>query len=132
MPFLEGLTAVDLMLNFQNNVHFAAYQDMSEEKSQEITYQGAFGTDGPVLRRKRKADTGTVTFTAVLLRAGAAAGMNKMATFEAMQDFQTQCKTGGETITYLNCDWTRVTKRSTLDQVTIDGDISVPGYSGPK
>jgi hypothetical protein len=132
MAFLEGLTAVDLGLDFQNGQHFAAYQDMSEEKSQEITYQGAFGTDGPVLRRKRKADTGTLTFTAILLKAGAAAGMNNMKTMESMEDFQAQAKTGGEITTYLNCDWTRLTKRSTIDQVSLDADISIPGYAGPK
>lgn len=132
MAFLEGLTAVDLGLNFKNGQHYAAYQDMSEEVNQEVTYQGAFGTDGPVLRRKRKADTGTLTFTAVLLKQGVAAGMNDIGTLQAMEDFQAQCKVGTDTVTYLNCNWTRITRRSTLDQVTIDADISIPGYSGPK
>jgi hypothetical protein len=105
---------------------------MTEESGQEVTYQGAFGTDGPVLRRKRKADTGTLTFTAVILKKGAAAGMNDIKTLQAMEDFQVQCKVGDDTITYPNCNWTRITRRSTIDQVTIDADISVPGYTGPK
>jgi hypothetical protein len=132
LAFLEGLTAVDLGLDLQNGKHFAAYQDMSEEKAQEITYQGAFGTDGPVLRRKRKADTGTLTFTSVLLRSGASAGMNDEDTLEQMEDFQCQTKRGPKTKTYLNCNWSRITIRSTLDQVTLDSDISVPGYNGPR
>lgn len=132
MAFLEGLTAVDLGLDFENGKHFAAYQDMSEESTQEITYQGAFGTDGPVLRRLRKSDTGTVTFTAVLLKAGAAAGMNDEDVLMSMKDFQIQAKRGSKTKTYLNCNWARVTIRSGLDQVTLDADISIPGYSGPK
>lgn len=132
MAFLEGLTAVDFGLDFKNGQHFSAYQDMSEEIQQEITYQGAFGTDGPVLRRKRKADAGTVTFTAVLLKKGVASGMNDMKTMAALDDFQTACKTGGEVTTYLNCDWTRLTKRATLDQCTLDADITIPGYSGVK
>jgi len=132
MAFLEGLTAVDLGLSFENGLHYSAYQDMSEETNQEVTYQGAFGTDGPVLRRKRKADTGTLTFTAVILKAGAAAGMNDEVKLSSMEDFQAQTKRGNKTTTYLNCNWTRITIRSTLDQVTLDCDISIPGYSGPK
>jgi hypothetical protein len=132
VAFLEGLTAVDLGLTFENGKHFAAYQDMSEEVNQEVTYQGAFGTDGPVLRRKRKADTGTLTFTAVILKKGAQAGMNDINTLQSMSDFQAQCKVGDDHVTYLNCNWTRITRRSTLDQVTIDADISIPGYAGPK
>jgi len=132
LAFLEGLTAVDLGLSFENNLHYSAYQDMSEEVNQEVTYQGAFGTDGPVLRRKRKADTGTLTFTAVILKAGAAAGMNDIKILQGMSDFQARCKVGGDTVTYLNCNWTRITRRSTLDQVTIDADISIPGYAGPR
>jgi len=132
LAFLEGITAVDLNLWFTNGVHYAAYQDMSEEVNQEVTYQGAFGTDGPVLRRKRKADTGTLTFTAVILKAGQTAGMNDIRVLQAMSDFMATCRVGGDTITYLNCNWTRITRRSTLDQCTIDADISIPGYSGPK
>ena len=53
MAWLEGLTAPDLDISFENGKHFAAVQEMSEEFRQEVTYQGAFGNDGPVLRRIR-------------------------------------------------------------------------------
>lgn len=132
MAWLEGLTAVDLGIDFQNGQHFAAVQDMTEETRQEITYQGAFGTDGPVLRRKRKADEGTISFTAVILKDGASAGMNDEEVLLTMQDFQVQCKRGKRVVTYASCNWTRVSVRSTLDQVTLDADISVPGYQGIK
>jgi hypothetical protein len=132
LAWLEGLTAVDLDITFQNGVHFAATQEMTEEQRQEITYQGAFGTDGPVLRRLRKADEGTVSFTAVLLRKGAAAGMLDEDLMKGMKDFQVQCKRGQKHATYLGCNWNRLSIRSTLDQCTIDMDISVPGYTGFK
>lgn len=130
MAWLEGITAVDLGITFESGKHFAAVQEMTEEVRQEITYQGAFGTDGPVLRRLRKADEGTVSFTAVILKAGAAAGLNDEATLMTMKDFQVQCKRGNRVATYAGCNWSRIAIRSTLDQATLDCDISVPGYSG--
>ena len=49
MPWLEALNAPDLGI-FINGEDFAATQDMSEETRQEVTYMGAFGSEGPVLR----------------------------------------------------------------------------------
>jgi hypothetical protein len=132
MAWLEGLTAVNLNLEFEGGVHFTATQEMTEELRQEITYQGAFGTDGPVLRRLRKADEGTVSFSAILLKAGQAAGMNDEKTLLAMKDFEVKCTRGSRTATYTGCNWNRISMRSTLDQVTIDADISIPGYVGIK
>ena len=51
MGWLAGITAPDLDITFEANKHFTAVQEMSEEVRQEITYQGAFGYNGPVLRR---------------------------------------------------------------------------------
>ena len=132
MAWLEGITAVDMDIFFAAGKHFAAVQEMTEEVRQEITYQGAFGTDGPALRRLRRADEGTVSFTAVILKAGAAAGMNNEVTLLGMRDFQIQCKRGTHTATYDGCNWSRIAIRSTLDQATLDCDISIPGYQGVK
>ena len=71
MAWLKGLSAVDLGISFVNGKHFAATQEMTEETRQEVAFQGAFGTDGPVLRRIRPADEGTISFNAVLLAEGA-------------------------------------------------------------
>jgi hypothetical protein len=130
LAWLEGLTAPDLGIEFANGREFAAVQEMTEEQRQEITYQGAFGTDGPVLRRKRRADEGTVTFTAVLLKKGVAGKMNNEATLLAMEDFEVLVRKDADTNRYSGCNWSRISIRSTLDQVTIDADISIPGYTG--
>lgn len=131
MAWLQGMTAKDLNIHFENNLHFAATQEMTEETRQEIAYQGAFGTDGPVLRRVRPSDEGTISFTAVLLKEGAAAGMNDEAKLKGMRDFEVTCTRGGFLMTYTGCNWNRISIRSTLDQVTLDADISVPGYQPP-
>lgn len=131
MAWLEGLTAPDLDIAFDNGEHFAAVQEMSEEFRQEVTYQGAFGNDGPVLRRIRNADEGTVSFSAILLRSGAAAGMNDESVLRSMRDFDVQVNRGDRVVTYRGCNWNRISIRSTLDSVTLDCDLSVPGYAIP-
>jgi len=128
MAFLEGLSAKDLGI-FLANKHFAAVQDMTEEMTQEITWRGGFGSDGPILRTIRNADENTVRFTAVLLRAGAAAGLNDEEVLRSMRDFDVQVKRGTRTVTYRNCNWRRISINSTLEQVTLDCDISIPGYT---
>jgi hypothetical protein len=131
MAWLEGLTAVDLGISFENGKHFAATQEMTEEFRQEVAFQGAFGTDGPVLRRVRPADEGTVTFTAVLLKSGVT-GSNKMndeQLLKSMRDFDVQVSRGSQVRTYRGANWNRISIRSTLDQVTLDCDISIPGFS---
>jgi len=131
MAWLEGLTAVDLGISFTQGKEFAATQDMTEEFRQNVTYQGAFGTDGPVLRRVQNADEGTVSFSCVLLKAGVAAKMNDESWLLQMRDFNVYTKRGNAQRTYTGCNWNRISIRSTLDNVTLDADISIPGYSAP-
>jgi hypothetical protein len=128
MAWLKGLTAVNLGIEFANGRDFATTQEMSEEFRQEITYQGAFGTDGPVLRRLRNADEGSVTFSAILLETGVQGKMNDEVTLKSMKDFDVHVRRGSRNETYKGCNWSRISIRSTLDQVTLDADISVPGY----
>lgn len=131
MAWLKGITAPDLDISFENGKHFAAVQEMTEEFRQEITYQGAFGTDGPVLRRIRSADEATVSFTAILLKEGAASRMNDESLLKSMRDFDVQVVRGDELRTYRGCNWNRLSIRSTLDQVSLDVDMSIPGYVAP-
>lgn len=131
MPWLQALTAADLGIEFENGRDFAATQEMTEETRQEVSYQGAFGTDGPVLRRLRPADEGTISFSVILLKGGTAAHMNSEVALRAMQDFEVKTIRGSHIKTYLGCNWNRISIRSTLDQVTLDADISVPGYAEP-
>jgi hypothetical protein len=128
MAWLEGLTAVDLGISFRVNEHFAATQEMTEEFRQEVSYQGAFGTDGPVLRRVRPADEATVTGSVILLKDGAAAGMNDEDTLKTWRDFEVQTKRGNKYHTYRGANWSRISVRSTQDNVTLDFDITIPGY----
>jgi hypothetical protein len=127
LAWLEALNAPDLGI-FLNGKDYSATQEMSEEFRQEISYQGAFGTDGPVLRNIRMADEGSVTFSAILLKRGAARGLNDEDLLRSMRDFEIQVRRGPVTKTYVGCNWTRISIRSTMDQVTLDADISVPGY----
>lgn len=132
MSWLAGITAVDLGISFAAGKDFAATQEMSEEFRQEVQYQGAFGTDGPVLRRVRPADEGTVSFSAILLKDGVANKMNDENLLKQMRDFEVQTVRGSVVQTYSGCNWNRISVRSTLDQVTLDADISIPGYSPPQ
>jgi hypothetical protein len=131
MAWLQGLTAVDLGVSFEQGREFAATQDMTEEFRQNVTYQGAFGTDGPVLRRVQAADEGTFSFSAVLLKAGVASKMNDEAFLLSIRDFEVQVKRGSVVRTYPGCNWNRISIRSTLENVTLDCDVSIPGYSSP-
>jgi hypothetical protein len=131
MAWLEGLTAVDLGISFENGKDFSATQEMSEELRQEVAYQGAFGTDGPVLRRIRPADEGTISFSVILLKQGVSNQMNNEALLKQMRDFDIQTKRGNLITTYRGCNWNRISVRSTLDQVTLDCDVSIPGYAAP-
>lgn len=130
--FLEALNAPDLGL-FLNGQDFTATQDMSEEMRQEVTYAGGFGVDGPILRHVRNADEGTLTFSAILLKNGVAGGLNSEKLLRTMRDFEVVTRRGdgpdGRTV-YRSCNWTRISVRSALNQVTLDCDISVPGYTG--
>jgi len=131
VAWLQGLTAVDLGISFAAGKEFAATQEMTEEFRQEVAYQGAFGTDGPVLRRVRPSDEGTVSFSVILLKDGVANKMNDEDFLKQITDFDIQTKRGDSLHTYKGCNWNRISIRSTLDQVTLDADVSIPGWSGP-
>jgi hypothetical protein len=128
MALLEGISAPDLGL-FIAGEDFAATTDMTEEFGQNVTYNGAFGSDGPVLRQVRNADENTLSFTVILLKNGIAKGMNNEDDIRALRDFNIITKRGNKLTTYTDCNWTRVTVTSGLDQVTMSCDISVPGFS---
>jgi len=72
-----------------------------------------------------------VTFQAILLQDGVAGGMNDESVLKQMRDFDIQTVRGDSVFTYRGCNWTRITVRSTLDQVTLDADVSIPGYAAP-
>lgn len=127
MAWLEALNAPDLGI-FIAGEDFAATQDMTEEFRQEIRFQGAFGTDGPVLRSVRHADEDQVTFSAVLLKRGAARGLNDETTVKTLRDFEVMTRRGDTTNVYRGCNWSRIAINSTQDQVTLSMDISIPGY----
>ena len=131
MGWLAGITAVDLDIKFEAGKHFTAVQEMTEETRQEVTYQGAFRHDGPVLRRKRPADEGTVSFSVVLLKGGISGEMNNEDLLKTMEDFDITTIRGNHTQTYRGCNWNRISIRSTLDQCVLDADVSVPGYDAP-
>jgi hypothetical protein len=131
LAWLQGLTAVDLGISFENGRDFAATQEMTEEFRQRVSYNGAFGTDGPVLRRVQADDEGTVSFSALLLKAGAGNHMNDETFLRSMRDFDVQVVRGSAVRTYRGCNWNRISIRSTQDSVTLDCDISVPGYVSP-
>jgi hypothetical protein len=64
--WLEALSPNDLQIYVAGN-HFAATQTMDEETRREVTFGGAFGTDGPVFRRVRNADESTLGFSAIIM-----------------------------------------------------------------
>lgn len=128
--FLEGLNAVDLGLLI-NGEDFAVTTDMTETFNQTVTYFSGFGTDGPLGRNVRISDSGEVSFTCTLLKSGVAKGMNDEKKLLKMRDFELITKRGDGTnsrTVYQNCNWTSVTVRSSIDTVTLDAAISVPGF----
>lgn len=131
MGWLAGITAVDLDIKFEAGKHFTAVQEMTEEFRQEVQYQGAFRHDGPVLRRKRRADEATLSFSCILLKSGISGEMNNEDLLKDMEDFEITTIRGNSTQTYKGCNWNRISIRSTLDQCTLDADVSVPGYAAP-
>jgi hypothetical protein len=47
---------------------------------------------------------------------------------KSMRDFEVQTKRGDVYHTYRGANWASITIRSTQDNVTIDGSITIPGY----
>ncbi len=133
MPrFLEALNAPDLGIVIAGN-HYAATQTMDEEHRQVINYNGAFGSLGPVCRAVRKADDSTVSFSAILLKPGQDAGMDDEEWMLSLKSFQIAARRGSsgqpsDWHVYDQCAWNSVRVASTLEQVTLSADFSVPGY----
>lgn len=127
MAWLEALNAPDLGI-FIAGEDFAATQDMSEEFRQEVSFNGGFGVDGPIIRNVRQADEDQVSFSAILLKRGVAGGMNDEDRLRTMRDFEVMTRRGTHRRVYRGCNWTRININSTRDQVTLSCDISVPGY----
>jgi hypothetical protein len=125
--FLEAISAGDLGV-FVAGEDFIAVQSMREHYRQEITYRSAFGASHPTIRNKRAADENTVSFSFILLKQGVARGLNSYVTLRKMSDFEVQTKKGSIVETYVGCNWTDIDIDSGLDAVTVNVDISMPGF----
>lgn len=128
MAWLEALNAPDLGI-FIAGEDFAATQDMTEEFRQEVRFGGAFGVDGPVLRTVRAADEDEVTFSAILLKRGVARGMNDEKRLKSLRDFEVMTRRGDLRNVYRGCNWTLIRVNSGQDQVMLNCNISVPGFT---
>jgi hypothetical protein len=133
--WLEALNAPDLGIVVAGN-HYAATQTMDEEHRQEIRFNGGFGSEGPICRAVRKADESALSFSAILLKPGQNAGMDDETFMLALKNFRIACRRGSsgqptDWHVYDNCAWATVRVSSTLDQVTLNADFSVPGYEPP-
>lgn len=134
--WLEAMNAPDLGIVIAGN-HFAMTQTMDEEHRQEVRFMGAFGSDGPVARSQRRADENLVSFSAILLKPGQEAGMDDERWMLELKSFRIACRRGStgnpsDWHVYDNCAWNTVRVNSTLDQVTLNADFSVPGYRPPR
>jgi hypothetical protein len=130
--WLEAMNAPDLGIVIAGN-HYAATQTMDEEHRQTVAYNGAFGSDGPVTRSVRRADDATVSFSAILLKPGQNAGMDDETFMLGLHSFQISCRRGSsgqpsDWHVYDQCAWNTIHVASTLDQVTLTTDFSVPGF----
>lgn len=132
MSWLEAMNAPDLEIMIAGN-HFASTQSMDEEHRQTVNYNGAFGSDGPVSRSVRRADDSTVSFSAIVLKPGQGAGMDNENIMLGLKSFRIATRRGPDSPpswhVYEDCAWNTVHVASTLDQVTITSDMSVPGWS---
>lgn len=127
MAWLEALNAPDLGI-FVAGEDFAATQTMDEEFRQEVRFQGAFGTDGPVLRTVRGADENSLSMSAILLKQGVARGLADEDDLREQRDFEVLVRRGTKNKVYRGVNWTTIRISSTLDQVTLSADFSVPGF----
>lgn len=125
--FLEAISAGDLGI-FANREDFMAVQSMRERYRQEIGYRGSFGQNHPNIRLKRAADEITISFSFVLLKAGVQRGLNNYQTFRQLSDFEIQTKKGSIFETYVGCNWSDIDIDSGQEAVTVNIDISAPGF----
>lgn len=124
--FLEAISAGDLGV-FVNQQDFVAVQSLREHFRQEVTYRSSFGEERANIRTKRAADEITLSFSFVLLKSGAARGLNSYEVMRQMQDFEIQTKKGDIYETYAGCNWTDIDIDTGMDGVTVNVDISIPG-----
>lgn len=125
--FLEAIAAEDLGV-FVNNQDFIAVQSMRERFQQSISYRRAFGAAHPTIRTKRPADENSVSFSFLLLRSGVQRGLNDYKVLRTLSDFEVQTKKGLSIETYVGCNWTDIDIDSSMDQVMVNVDISMPGF----
>jgi hypothetical protein len=125
--FLEAISAGDLGIAI-NNEDFIAVQSMRERYRQEINYRSAFGASHPIIRTMRAADENVVSFSFILLKAGVQKGLNDVSTWRPWKDFEIQTSKGSDHMTYVACNWSDIDIDSGMDQVTVNVDISVPGF----
>jgi hypothetical protein len=133
--WLEAMNAPDLGIVIAGN-HYAATQSMDEEHRQEVSFLGAFGSEGPIIRSVRKADEGVVSMSALLLKPGQDAGMDDETFLLGLNEFSIACRRGSsgqpsDWHTYTGCAWNTVRVNSTMSNVTLNTDFSVPGYRPP-
>jgi hypothetical protein len=132
LAWLEALNAPDLGIVIAGN-HYAATQTMDEEHRQTVNYNGGFGVDGPICRSVRKADDSTVSMSAILLKPGQDAGMDNEDFLYKLKSFSISTRRGSNGDpdnwhVYDQCAWNTIRVASTLDQVTMTSDFSVPGF----
>lgn len=125
--FLTAISAGDLGI-FVEGDDFLAVQSMREQYRQEVAYRSAFGADHPTIRTKRAADENVVSFSFLLLKSGVQRGLNNYTVLRQMEDFEIQTKKGDTMETYVGCNWTSIDVDSGIDAVTVNVDVSVPGF----
>lgn len=126
--WLEALSAPDLGIVIAGD-HFAATQTMDEEQRQTVNFNGAFGVDGAACRSIRRADENTVSMSAILLEPGQNAGLDDESKLYDLKSFQIACRRGSNNwFVHNDCVWNRIAVSSTLDQVTLSADFTVPRY----
>lgn len=125
--FLEAISAGDLGI-FVAGQDFIAVQSMRERFRQEIGYRSSFGVNHPNIRTKRPGDEITVSFSFILLKSGVQRGLNSYTVLRSLSDFEVQTKKGTLVETYTGCNWSDIDIDSGMDAVTVNVDISIPGF----
>lgn len=125
MPqYLEALAAEDLGIVIAGD-HFAATQTMDEESTRSVSFEGAFGYKGAIVRTVAPGDADTISFSAMLLKPGQNAGMEDEAFMRQLQNFKVAAQRGtGKFYVYQNCTWTSIRVSSSLQNVTLNADFS--------
>jgi hypothetical protein len=125
--FLEAISAGDLGFSVENE-DWVAVTSSRERLGQEVTYRTTYGSDAPNVRTKRKADANTISFSFILLKSGVQKGLNNPAFLQGLEDFTCHIRRGSVTKAYPGCNWTDIDIDEGVDGVTVNVDISVPGF----